>query len=91
MVFLSNYHLMPVIDSYYPVAFECLLLINGLKNIYAFGVSYGVVPWVYRSGYKNAFGEMAGIQTGVMLLAIPLYFYGKRIRHITAGWKLISW
>jgi hypothetical protein len=66
-------------------------LINGGKNIFAFAVSFGVVPWVLKSGYANAFGEMAGIQTGVMLLTIPFYFYGKKIRHYSASWKLISW
>jgi hypothetical protein len=68
-----------------------LLLVNGLKNIFAFGFSYGVVPWVTRSGYQNAFGEMVAIQTGVMLFAVPLYYYGKQLRHVSAGWKVISW
>lgn len=80
-----------VIDSYYPVAFEALLLVNGLKNMFAFGFSYGVIPWVTRSGFQTAFGEMVAIQTGVMLLAIPLFLYGKQIRHKSAGWKVISW
>lgn len=80
-----------VIDAYYPVAFEALLLVNGLKNIFAFGFSYGVVPWVMRSGYSAAFGEMVVIQTGVMLFAIPMYFYGKKLRHASAMWKVISW
>lgn len=79
------------IDSYYLVAFEALLLINGLKNMFAFGFQYGVIPWIIKSGYEAAFGEMVGIQTGVMLLAIPLYYYGKQLRHKSAGWKVISW
>ena len=45
----------PVIDSYYPMAFEALLLVNGLKNVFAFGFSYGVVPWIIHSGYQDAF------------------------------------
>lgn len=80
-----------VIDSYYPVAFEALLLVNGLKNMFAFGFSYGVVPWITRSGYEAAFGEMVVIQTGVMLFAIPLYYFGKQLRHKSAGWRVISW
>jgi hypothetical protein len=80
-----------VIDSYYLVAFEALLLVNGLKNMFAFGFSYGVVPWITRSGFEHAFGEMVVIQTGVMLFAIPLYYYGKQLRHRSAGWRVISW
>jgi hypothetical protein len=80
-----------VIDCYYPVAFDALLIVNGVKNMFAFGFSYGVIPWIQRSGYEQAFGEMVVIQTGVMLFAIPLYIYGKQLRHISAGWKVISW
>jgi hypothetical protein len=80
-----------VIDSYLPVAFEALLLVNGLKNVFAFGISYAVVPWVLGSGYRNAFGEMVAIQTGTMLFFVPLFIYGKKLRHISWGWKVISW
>lgn len=32
----------------------------------------------------QAFGEMVGIQYFVILLLVPMYFYGKRIRAWTA-------
>jgi len=32
-------------DCYLPVAPDALLLVNGLKNIVAFGFLYGIVPW----------------------------------------------
>lgn len=34
-----------VSDCYLPVAPDALLLVNGLKNIVAFGFLYGIVPW----------------------------------------------
>jgi hypothetical protein len=80
-----------VVDSYYPIASECLLVASGLKNVFAFGFSYGIVPWVNRNGFGGAFSIMVGIQSGVLLLALPLCYYGKRIRHASASWKLISW
>lgn len=40
-----------VSDCYLPIAPDALLLINGLKNIVAFGFLYGVVPWVLEVGY----------------------------------------
>jgi hypothetical protein len=80
-----------VVDSYGPVASEVLLLSNGLKQIFAFGLSYGVVSWVTREGYARAFGEMAAIQVGVMLFALPLWYWGKQIRQRTATWKVIRW
>ena len=42
-----------VMDCYYPVAPEALLIVNAFKNVTAFGVIYGVVPWVTRSGFQN--------------------------------------
>ena len=42
-----------VIDSYYPVADEAMLAVNATKNVVAFGVLYGVAPWVAQSGYQH--------------------------------------
>ncbi len=42
-----------VTESYYPIADECLVAINATKNVVAFGVLYGVAPWVEKSGYQH--------------------------------------
>ncbi len=42
-----------VIDSYYPIAAECMVTVNATKNVVAFGVLYGVAPWVAESGYQK--------------------------------------
>lgn len=42
-------------------------------------------------GYINAYGAMAGIAGAVLLLVAPLYFYGKRIRHVTWEWRVVKW
>lgn len=78
-------------DSYFAVAPENLLLIIGLKNIVGFGFSYAVIPWLNASGYERTFGAMAGIYTAIMLLGVPLWYWGKRIRHATSKWKIIMW
>lgn len=80
-----------MVDCYLPIAPELLLLDNGLKQVFGFGFTYGVVPWVTGSGYKNVFGALAGIQVGVTLLGIPLWYWGKQLRHKSARWKVISW
>jgi len=78
-----------VVDSYFPVAFEALVAVNAVKQLFAFGFSYGVVPWVTRNGFIGAFGAMAGIQAAVTLLGLVLWYFGKRLRHISGGWKVI--
>lgn len=78
-----------VSDSYLPVNADALLLVNGLKNIVAFGFLYGVLPWVAEAGYVEAFGTQAGIYVLILLSAIPLIFFGQRLRHVTARWRII--
>jgi hypothetical protein len=78
-----------VSDCYLPVASDALLLVNGLKNIVAFGFLYGVVPWVTKVGYVDAFGTQAGVFVAILALAIPLSIYGERMRHKTSQWKII--
>jgi Na+-transporting NADH:ubiquinone oxidoreductase subunit NqrD len=73
------------------VAFESLLLINGLKQLFSFGFGYGVIPWITSSGYQNTFGVMAAIQVAIVLLGLPLWYWGKAIRDKTADLKVIYW
>jgi hypothetical protein len=78
-----------VSDCYFPVAPDALLMVNGLKNVVAFGFLYGVVPWVTEVGYIASFWTQAAIFVVIMALAIPLTIYGKTIRHKSAQWRII--
>ena len=40
-----------VLDNYYEVAPEALLMVNGTKNVVAWGFLRGFIPWTTRSGY----------------------------------------
>jgi hypothetical protein len=95
------------VDCYYPVAEEAIFLIVGLKNIISFGFSYAVDPWQATSlpsssrwltglrveewGYKRAIGCFAGIMFATLLLGAPLYLFGKKLRFVSAKWKVIAW
>lgn len=50
---VANIGMTYVMDSYFPVAADALLVVNGLKNVVGFGFSYGVVPWITESGYQK--------------------------------------
>ncbi|KAF2196680.1 MFS general substrate transporter [Delitschia confertaspora ATCC 74209] len=79
-----------VSDCALPVNSDALLLVNGLKNIVAFGFLYGVIPWVEEVGYIACFGTQAGMFVAIVGLgAVPLIFFGAAIRHITAQWRII--
>jgi hypothetical protein len=74
-----------VSDTVSPVNSDALLLVNGLKNIVAFGFLYGVVPWVEQDDYVNVFGTMAGIFVGIVGIgAVLLVIYGAKTRHASA-------
>ena len=78
-------------DCYLPVASEVLLLSVALRNVFGFGFSYGVIPWIKASGFQIAFGTMVAIHCAILLLGVPLYYWGKQIRHKSASWKVINW
>ncbi|KAL7798118.1 major facilitator superfamily domain-containing protein [Trichoderma ceciliae] len=79
-----------VIDSYRPVAGEITLAVTGFKALFAFFLSFETNPWVDLSGYRDAYGAMAGIAGGVLIMWIPLYFWGKKIRHYSWQWRVVS-
>ncbi|KAI0482200.1 major facilitator superfamily domain-containing protein [Xylariaceae sp. FL0804] len=86
----TNVCLVYVIDAYRPVAGEITLSVMGFKSLFGFLLSFYTNPWVNESGYTDAFGAMAGISALVILLWVPLYFWGKAIRHTTWNWPVIS-
>ena len=49
----ANIGMTYVMDSCFAIAPECLLLVNGLKNVVAFGFAYGAIPWSESQGYAR--------------------------------------
>lgn len=42
-----------VVDSYRPVAGETITMLTAFKNAFAFGLSFGVTPWILRDGFAK--------------------------------------
>lgn len=59
--------------------------------LFGFLLSFYTNPWVNNSGYQNAYGTMAGIASCILILWLPLYFWGKNVRHATWHWPVISY
>ncbi|KAK1757810.1 protein HOL1 [Echria macrotheca] len=79
-----------VSDCVLPVNSDALMLVNGSKNIVAFGFLYGIVPWVTQVGYINCFGAQTGIFVAVIALGMAILIpLGARIRHAQAQWRII--
>jgi hypothetical protein len=52
-------------------------------------MSFYANPWVDRDGYAGVFGTMSGFSFVVLTLWIPLYIWGKQIRHATLKWRVM--
>ena len=50
---IANIGMTYILDIYSPIADEALLIVNALKNVFAFGFSYGVSPWVTQDGFEK--------------------------------------
>ncbi|KAL3445032.1 major facilitator superfamily domain-containing protein [Aspergillus insuetus] len=57
-----------------------IVAVVGVKNIVAFGLSYGINPMVQMFDYPVAMGILAAICGGVFLLGVPVYFLNPRWR-----------
>jgi hypothetical protein len=78
-----------VSDCTLAVNSDTLLLVNGLKNVVAFGFLYGVVPWS-EHGYLETFGTLAGVFVAILGLGgVVLVVFGARLRHASAQWRLV--
>ncbi|EXK27068.1 hypothetical protein FOMG_16331 [Fusarium oxysporum f. sp. melonis 26406] len=85
----TNISLVYTIDAYRPIAGEIAVTQYAYKSAFGFLLSFYTNPWINKSGYKAAFGAMAGIIGGIILLGAPIFIYGKRIRNTTWRWKVI--
>lgn len=87
----TNVALVYTIDSYRPIAGEVTLTTMAFKSAFGFLLSFYTNPWIEQSGYVNAYGAMAGISAAVLIFWVPLYIWGKRIRHATWNWGVTSY
>jgi hypothetical protein len=85
----TNVSLVYTIDCYRPVAGEITVTQMAWKSAFGFLLSFYTNPWVQKSGYLNAYGAMAGISGGLIILGVPLFFWGARIRTATWRWALV--
>lgn len=67
-------------DVYMERADAALVVINGLKNLSAFGLVYSATPWNTGSGYAISFGGLAIILFAFHTPMLVLYYSGQAIR-----------
>jgi hypothetical protein len=79
-VFAPNIAITYVVESRPKQASEAMVAINFFKNLVAFLFLYTAVDWVAAKGWIQVYMIMFILVTLSMLLAIPFYFYGPKLR-----------
>ncbi|CAI7602543.1 unnamed protein product [Penicillium manginii] len=72
------------VDSYKPVAGSIFVSITVNKNVWGYGFSKFITPWVEESGFVKPIMLNMCLCTLWCLFAIPFYLYGKKFRGWTA-------
>jgi MFS family permease len=83
LVFVPSVVLSYVVDAYPNSSGEALVLINAGKNLVAFGITKKNAEWLMAEGMKKMYTEVAGIQWAILVLGVPLYFWGPMLRRKT--------
>jgi len=58
--------------------------------IIGFGLSAATNTWIASSGQLLALSEMSIITAAVLALAVPMFFWGVRIRRRSLEWRAVS-
>lgn len=61
-----------VVDCHREKAVEAFAMMNFIKSIFAFGLTFYLNGWVAEQGVRRCFFAIAGITAGVTLLSIPM-------------------
>lgn len=78
------------VDSYRPIAGEVEVTQLGVKALFGFLLSFYTNPWIDKEGYSLAFGEMSILAFVLIGCGIPLFWFGRRIRHASLKWRVVS-
>lgn len=72
------------VDSYKPVAGSIFVTITVNKNLWGYGFGKFITPWTEKNGFVPAIMLNMALATVFCLFGIPFYFWGKKMRRLSA-------
>lgn len=69
-----------VSDCHREQSAEAFAIMNFIKNMFAFGLTFYANDWLAAQGVREAFFVIGGTTVAVTLTTIPMYIYGKKAR-----------
>lgn len=79
-----------VCDSHREQSAEAFAIMNFIKNMFAFGLTFYVNDWIAGQGVRDCFFVIGGITIGCFLTTIPMYIFGKRARSWVFRYKVLD-
>lgn len=79
-----------VIDSHRQESSEAFAIMNFIKNLFAFSMTFYSNDWIAVQGVRDCFFVIGGITVAVSLTTIPMYIFGKRARSFTSRHRVVS-
>jgi hypothetical protein len=70
-----------MLDAYRELSMEIFVAAMSFKKFMFFGFSYFINSWIANEGPRKMFIVCSGsVNVGLLITALPIYIYGKRIR-----------
>ncbi|OAL02606.1 MFS general substrate transporter [Phaeosphaeriaceae sp. SRC1lsM3a] len=69
-----------VSDCHREQSAEAFAIMNFIKNLFAFGLTFYANDWIALQGVRETFYVIGGTTAAVTLTTIPMYIYGKKAR-----------
>ncbi|ROW06986.1 hypothetical protein VMCG_04064 [Cytospora schulzeri] len=79
-----------IVDCHREQAAEAFAIVNFVKNLFAFGLTFYSNNWIAYQGVRDCFFVIGGITAGVALCTVPMYILGKRARSWTHRHGIIT-
>ena len=70
-------------ECYNPISGDIMVVVTVIKDVYGFAISYFEPPLVRSYGYLGGACIQGSTVFAFLIMALPLYIWGKRIRRST--------
>jgi hypothetical protein len=79
-----------MLDAYRSISMETFVAATTFKNFMFFGFSYFFNNWIAEDGPRRMFITCGSVAIAVLVTALPMYIFGKRIRAFYARHDILK-
>lgn len=79
-----------VSDCHREQSAEAFAIMNFIKNMFAFGLTFYANDWIAVQGVRNCFFVIGGTTVAVTVTSLPMYVWGKRARSWVCRYRVLD-